>query len=119
MLTILIVDDNKAIRKMLVELLNPLKVNVLEAANGIEAQKKIQEKIPDLIITDVVMPQMNGYQLCRWIKNNPSTKHIPVVVSSTKGEGFDIKWAEKQGADAYLVKPFQGIELLNTIKRLL
>ena len=119
MLTILIVDDNKAIRKILGELLNPMGVNVIEACNGVEAKKKIQETIPDVVITDLIMPEMNGYQLCRWIKTNPSTKDVPVVICSTKGEDHDRYWGMKQGADAYLIKPFQGIDLLRTIQGLL
>ncbi len=119
MVTILVVDDSQSLRKIVGELLNPLGVKVIEASNGIEAQKRMQETTPDLVITDLVMPQMNGYQLCRWIKNNTSTRNIPVVICSTKSEDHDRYWGMKQGADAYLIKPFEGIELLKTIQYIL
>ena len=119
MITILVVDDNQVPREMLSEILKNKGVNVVEAADGNEAQAKILEKVPNLVITDLIMPNMNGYELCRWIKNNPTTKDIPVLICSTKSEEFDRYWGMKQGADAYITKPFQASELLKTVKHLL
>ena len=92
---------------------------MIEAASGLEGLEKVQEDPPDLVIVDLVMPQMNGYKLCRLLKNNPATQQIPVLICSTKSQDFDRYWGMKQGADAYLTKPFQPAELLRTIKVLL
>ena len=65
------------------------------------------------------MPKMNGYEVCRRIKSNITTQNLPVVMCSAKGEEFDRYWGMKQGADAYIAKPFQPTELVGTIKQLL
>jgi len=119
MTKVLIVDDSQTLRQMLSELLQETGIVVVEATNGVEAKDKILQDIPDLVITDLIMPEMNGYELCRWIKNDPSTKGIPVMICSTKSEEFDRYWGMKQGADAYITKPFHPPELLKTVKRLL
>ena len=119
MVKVLIVDDSQTLRQTVLELLTQQGIKVIEANDGLEAQKKLQDIVPDLVITDLIMPQMNGYELCRWIKTNPSTQKVPVLICSTKSEEFDRYWGMKQGADAYLTKPFQPAELLKTIKVLL
>jgi len=119
MTTVLVVDDSQTVRHMLLELLTDSGMNVLEATNGIEAKEQIQAKSPDLVITDLIMPEMNGYELCRWIKNEPKTQSIPVLICSTKSEEFDRYWGMKQGADAYITKPFHPPEMVQTVKRLL
>lgn len=119
MSTVLVVDDSQTVRQMLSELLQKGGLTVIEAANGIEAKAKIQTKAPDLVITDLIMPEMNGYELCRWIKNTPTAQNIPVLICSTKDQEFDRYWGMKQGADAYITKPFQPGEMLKTVKQLL
>jgi twitching motility two-component system response regulator PilH len=119
MSTVLIVDDSQTLRQMLSELLRENGIKVVEATNGVEAKEKIQASSPDLVITDLIMPQMNGYELCRWIKSQPESQKIPVLVCSTKSEDFDRYWGMRQGADAYITKPFHPPELLQTVKQLL
>lgn len=119
MRTVLIVDDSQTLRQMLLELLQGNGLQVMEASNGIEAKAMIQSNAPDLVITDLIMPEMNGYELCRWIKNDPAAQKIPVLICSTKSEEFDRYWGMKQGADAYITKPFHPPELLKTVKQLL
>ena len=119
MSTVLIVDDSQTVRQMLSELLEKGGLTVIEAANGLEAKAKIQTKKPDLVITDLIMPEMNGYELCRWIKNDPAAQGVPVLICSTKDQEFDRYWGMKQGADAYITKPFQPGEMLKTVKQLL
>lgn len=119
MIKILVVDDNHTPREVISEALKQFNINVTEATNGVEATKIMETEQFNLVITDVVMPEMNGYELCRWIKTNPATEKVPVIICSTKGEEFDIHWATKQGADAYIIKPFKTMELLKTIKYLL
>ena len=119
MSTILIVDDSATVREMVSTILKKGGLTVVEVDDGRQAQQKIQEEIPDLVVTDIVMPNMNGYELCRWIKTNPKSKNIPVIMCTSKGEDFDRYWGMKQGADAYIAKPFRPAELLKTIKQLL
>ena len=119
MSTVLVVDDSQTLRSMLAEMLESVGIRVIEASNGIEAKAHIQEKLPDLVITDLIMPEMNGYELCRWIKNDPAKQNVPVLICSTKSEEFDRYWGMKQGADAYITKPFHPPELLKTVKQLL
>jgi twitching motility two-component system response regulator PilH len=117
--TVLIVDDSQTLRHMLSELLQDNGMQVVEAKDGLEAKARIEANLPDLVITDLVMPQMNGYELCRWIKNDSATKNIPILICSTKSEEFDRYWGMKQGADAYITKPFHPLELVKTVKQLL
>lgn len=119
MSTILIVDDSSALREMVAGLLVQAGMSILEAKDGAEAQQKLAMTTPDLVVLDIVMPNMNGYELCRWIKNNPNTQHVPVVICTSKGEEFDRYWGMKQGADAYIAKPFRPDEMLETVKQLL
>lgn len=118
MSTILVADDSIAQREYITELLTDNGFKVIIAVNGLEAIQKINEKLPDLVILDIVMPEMNGFQACRKIKNDPNTKHIPVILCSTKDTQADHYWGLKQGADAYVVKPFAPQELLATIKHI-
>ncbi|MDA0265398.1 MAG: response regulator [Cyanobacteria bacterium] len=119
MSTVMIVDDSSALREMIAGLLSNAGMTILEAKDGIEAQQKLQASTPDLVVLDIVMPNMNGYELCRWIKNNPGTQNVPVVICSSKGEEFDRYWGMKQGADAYISKPFRPNEMVETVKQLL
>ena len=119
MSTVLIVDDSSTLREMISGLLIKSGMTVLEARDGMEAKEKIQANRPDLVVLDIVMPNLNGYELCRWVKNNPSTEDIPVVICSSKGEEFDRYWGIKQGADAYIAKPFRPKEMVETVKQLL
>jgi twitching motility two-component system response regulator PilH len=119
MSTVLVVDDSSALREMIAGLLVNAGLTVLEAKDGAEAMKKIEVSPPDLVVVDIVMPNINGYELTRWIKNNPKTQDVPVVICSSKGEEFDRYWGMKQGADAYIAKPFRPDEMVETVKQLL
>lgn len=119
MTTVLIVDDSHTVREMLSDQLKRSGFTVVEAADGEEAIEKIKVSSPDLVVTDIVMPRKNGYELCRWIKNDPKTKHIPVVMCTSKSEEFDVYWGMKQGADAYITKPYHPPDMLEAVKKLL
>jgi twitching motility two-component system response regulator PilH len=119
MSTVLIVDDSLTLRQIVADILKRSGLDVIEASDGVEAKKQIQASCPDLVITDIVMPRMNGYELCRWLKNNPKAQKIPVVMCTSKSEEFDRYWGMKQGADAYISKPFRPTELLETVRQLL
>lgn len=116
MSTVMIVDDSATLREMLSFLLTKSGINVIQASDGVEAKEKIQLRCPDLVVLDILMPRMNGYDFCRWLRSNPKARHIPVVMCSSKAEEFDRYWGMKQGADAYISKPFHPAEMLETIK---
>ncbi|MBV5260833.1 response regulator [Synechococcus moorigangaii CMS01] len=123
---ILVVEDSISQREMISELLKSNGILVDVASDGVEAletlsqmAKNAAETLPNLIVLDIVMPRMNGYELCRRLKSDPKIQHIPIVMCSSKGEEFDRYWGMKQGADAYIAKPFQPAELIGTIKQLL
>ncbi|MEM9804995.1 MAG: response regulator [Cyanobacteria bacterium P01_D01_bin.56] len=119
MSTVLVVEDSIAQREMIIDLLKGNGLNVTVASDGVEALAHIQGDLPDLVVLDIVMPRMNGYEVCRRIKSDPATQNLPVVLCSSKGEEFDRYWGMKQGADAYIAKPFQPNELVGTVKQLL
>ncbi len=119
MTTVMVVDDSPTIRAMLVNLLTQHGMTVVEAEDGLVAKQLMKNNRPDLVITDVVMPNMNGYELCRWVKNEIPGGAVPVILCSTKSEAFDRHWAMKQGGDAYIIKPFNPEEMMTTIRSLL
>lgn len=119
MTTVLLVEDSIPTRKMISTLLIKQGLKVEIAIDGAQALEILPNISPDLVVLDIVMPKMNGYELCRTIKSNPQTKDLPVVICSAKGEDFDRYWGMKQGADAYIAKPFEGKELIATIKQVL
>ena len=117
---VLVVEDSIPQREMITELLRGNGLQVAAATDGVEALAQIQAgEHPDLVVLDIVMPRMNGYEVCRRLKADPITQHVPVILCSSKGEEFDRYWGMKQGADAYIAKPFQPTELIGTVKQLL
>ncbi|BAS54631.1 MULTISPECIES: response regulator transcription factor [Leptolyngbya] len=119
MSTVLVVEDSVTQREMITDLLKGSGIEVTIATDGVEALEHIQGHCPDLVVLDIVMPRMNGYEVCRRLKADPKTQKVPVVMCSSKGEEFDRYWGMKQGADAYIAKPFQPTELVGTVKQLL
>jgi twitching motility two-component system response regulator PilH len=117
MMTVMVVDDSPTIRAMLVNLLSQHGLTVVEAEDGLIAKQLMKDFRPDLVITDVVMPNMNGYELCRWVKNE--IPGVPVILCSTKAEAFDRHWAMKQGGDAYIIKPFNSEDMMAAVRSLL
>jgi twitching motility two-component system response regulator PilH len=116
---VLVVEDSPPQREMISALLTGIGLAVTSAGDGVEALEQMKNSRPDIVVLDIVMPRMNGYELCRRIKTDPKTQEVPVVMCSTKGEEFDRYWGMRQGADAYIAKPFQPQELVGTVKQLL
>ncbi|MFN5856859.1 MAG: PleD family two-component system response regulator [Pseudanabaenaceae cyanobacterium] len=116
---VLVVEDSPLQREMIATLLQNAGFQVVMAGDGVEAIAVFEKTIPHLVVVDVVMPNMNGYELCRQLKNNDATKHIPIVMCSTKAEEFDRYWGMRQGADAYVSKPFQPDELVGIVQGLI
>ena len=116
--TILIVDDSPTERHVLSELLTQNGYQVITAENGEEGVEKAKSEQPDLILMDVVMPGLNGYQATRTLTRDETTKHIPIIVCTSKGQETDRIWGLRQGAIDYLVKPLNPEELLQRIAAL-
>jgi twitching motility two-component system response regulator PilH len=89
------------------------------ATDGEEALKKAESEQPDLIILDVIMPKLNGFKVCRQIKSSALLKNTKIILLTSKNQDSDKFWGEKQGADAYMTKPFTGEDLLSTAAGLL
>ena len=108
---ILVVDDSPTDRQFLLESLSRLGYQVVLAENGEEALVKAKAEKPDLVLMDIVMPGMNGFQATRTIARDEATKGIPVIVCTTKSLETDRIWGMRQGARDYLVKPINLDEL--------
>lgn len=119
MLTVLVVEDSRTQREMISGFLKQKGLQVSVASDGVEALEKIETIRPDLVLLDVVMPRMNGYECCRRLKSNPKTQNVPIIMCTSKQEELDRYWGLKQGADAYITKPFHPSELLGLLKRFL
>jgi twitching motility two-component system response regulator PilH len=116
MVTILVVDDTPSTRELICDYLRKGGYQVIEAHNGKEALEKATDSKPDIVVTDVVMPEMNGFELCRSLKKNPDTQNLRIVVCTSKNQDIDRLWGMKQGADVYLTKPFTEQEIMEAVK---
>ena len=119
MARILIVDDSPSQlmgMRRIVEKLGHEVVTAEDGAAGVEAAKR---ELPDLILMDVVMPNLNGFQATRAIAKDPTTRHIPVILVTTKDQETDRVWGMRQGAKAYITKPIDEAELTRTINEYL
>src|SRR5262245_18313873 len=115
---VLVVDDSATERYTLSEMLTKAGYSPLQAENGEDAIRKAKEAKPDLVLMDIVMPGLNGFQVTRALTEDAATKHIPVIICTTKGQETDKLWGLRQGAKDYLVKPVQSKELVQKIKAL-
>lgn len=115
---ILIVDDSPTERHNLSEILTKAGYQVSLAFNGEEGVAKAKAEKPDLVVMDVVMPGLNGFQACRSMTQDAQTQHIPVILCTTKNQETDKIWAMRQGAKAYVTKPVDGAELLKKVAAL-
>jgi twitching motility two-component system response regulator PilH len=115
MALILVVDDSPTMMSATSKILITAGHDVIQAMNGDEGIAKAASEKPDLILMDVVMPGINGFQATRKITTTPETKHIPVIILTTKDQETDKVWAIRQGAKDYIVKPPSKEELLSKI----
>ena len=116
---ILAIDDQEDNRRILRDLLSAVEYEVIEATDGEEAVSQAEKHVPDLILMDIQLPGLDGYEATRRIKGNPALHHIPIiVVTSYALSGDDVK-AFEAGCDAYVTKPFVPRELLAKVRELL
>jgi CheY-like chemotaxis protein len=116
---ILVAEDERDIRELIKFTLTFAGHQITEAANGEEAVQLTKDVLPDLILTDVRMPKMTGYEACRMLKDDEATKHIPVVILSAKGQDEEIDKGRESGADDYIVKPFAPDQLAVRVAEIL
>jgi twitching motility two-component system response regulator PilH len=116
---VLLVEDDRVQQLAMSSILRKCGFDVIVASDGVEAVAKIQCYSPSLVILDIVLPKMNGYEVCRWIKRNKNTQSLPVIMLSVKSQEFDIYWASKQGADAYVPKQSHPQVIIDTINQFL
>ena len=117
MARILVVDDSPTEMFRFKEILNKNGYTVLEATNGADGVTVAQAEQPDLVLMDVVMSGVNGFQATRQIARGEKTKHIPIVIVSTKDQATDRVWGKRQGASGYLTKPVDENKLIEVIRQ--
>jgi twitching motility two-component system response regulator PilH len=114
--TILLVEDTPSEMELISHYLRESGYIVIAAQTAKEALAKAVEQRPDAVVTDVVMPGMSGFELCRSLKKHPRTEKVPIVICSSKNLEIDRLWGMKQGADAYITKPFTREQLVRAVK---
>jgi two-component system alkaline phosphatase synthesis response regulator PhoP len=112
---VLVVDDEENIIQILEFSIEAEGYEVITASNGEEAIKKARKEQPNLIILDIMMPKVDGYEVCRVLKANPLTKKIPVILLTAKGREIDKRLGFEVGASDYIVKPFSPSKLIDKI----
>ncbi|MGB2600260.1 MAG: response regulator [Candidatus Omnitrophota bacterium] len=116
---ILVVDDEPHTVKMVESRLKANGFDVITAGSGREGLKKAQEKAPDLILLDILMPEMDGHETLSRLKESAETKNIPVIMFTSKGQVEDVERSSYAGAVDYIIKPFDPIAMLDKIKKAL
>ncbi|MDH3349127.1 MAG: response regulator [Desulfobulbaceae bacterium] len=119
MAKILVVDDSPTELRMVLESLKDQGYDISTAVDGEEALEKAMEVKPQVMVLDIILPKKNGFQVCRQLKTSPETKDIKIILLSSKSQDSDRFWGLKQGADAYMTKPFDLDELRKTVDSML
>ncbi len=113
---VMIVDDEAHIVELVRVCLEDSNYDIIEAYDGQEAVNKAQEDHPDLILLDIMLPNMDGYEVCKILKDSDETKEIPIVMLTAKGQEVDKVKGFQAGADAYMTKPFSPLRLLTELE---
>jgi len=116
---ILVVDDNQQNLELLQAYLEELHCQTTGACDGMQALKIVNEQKPALVLLDIMMPKISGFEVCKRIKNNPETAHIPVIMVTALTEFGDIERAIDSGTDDFLSKPVNRLELITRVKTML
>jgi len=116
---VLAVDDNAQNLELLVAYLDSLGCKVSTAADGVEALTQVRASSPDLILLDVMMPRMSGFEVCRKLKSDPATRNIPIIMVTALNELGDIERGVECGTDDFITKPVNRLELVTRVKSLL
>jgi DNA-binding response OmpR family regulator len=116
---VLIIEDDPATSRLVDYSLRHQGYEVVTAANGLEGIRKAQTEAPDLVILDVMLPGINGYEICRRLRSNPATAKVSILMFSAKAQETDKNTGEKAGADDYLTKPAAPAQIVETVERML
>jgi DNA-binding response OmpR family regulator len=116
---ILLVDDANTILMMERMILQKEPYDLVTANDGEEALVKVEAENPDLILLDVVMPKMNGFEVCKRLREKEESKTIPIIMVTTRGEAENVETGYKEGCTDYVTKPINGVELLSKIRNYL
>ncbi len=118
--TVLVVEDNPQHLELIQVYLEDMpEVRVISALNGLEAMTKVQQELPDLVLLDIMMPKMSGFEVCQRIKGDPKTRDILVVMVTALNETGDVERAAECGTDDYLAKPVDRTALIDLVRNLL
>ena len=116
---VLLVDDNQQNLELILAYLDDLGCRTITAVDGVEAMRMVEQERPDLVLLDVMMPRMSGFEVCQKIKSDPATRDIAVIMVTALNEVPDYERAVESGTDDFLSKPVNKIELLTRVKSLL
>jgi DNA-binding response OmpR family regulator len=116
---ILLVDDHQTVFRLLEAIVRIKGYKLIYAESGQQGIVMARQELPDLILLDVMMPDIDGFKVCQYLKENPETKDIPVMFLTARGAEDDLATGRKVGADGFMTKPFQAIEVLKQIEKLL
>ncbi|MFZ4664870.1 MAG: response regulator transcription factor [Prochlorotrichaceae cyanobacterium] len=119
MKTILAVDDSRTELRLVEAILQQSGFRVVTVENGEDALTFVDREIPDLMVLDVVMPEMSGFDLCRQLRSRPNLDKIPIIFCTSKDQEFDRFWGLRQGGNAYITKPFAPHELIEAVNECL
>ncbi|MFO7831385.1 MAG: response regulator [Desulfuromonadaceae bacterium] len=117
MAKILIADDSITELAFLLDIFKGTGHEIVSVVDGVQAEEKAKAERFDLIILDVIMPNKNGFQVCRSLKRDPDLKDIPIIITTSKAGESDKFWGKKQGADEYIVKPYEPMDILLAVKK--
>jgi len=116
---VLVVDDNEQNLELILAYLEDVDCQTISATSGIEALDIVRKKLPDLVLLDVMMPKISGFEVCRRVKNDPQTADIPIIMVTALNELADIEKAINSGTDDFLSKPVNKWELITRVKTML
>ena len=116
MVKVLVVEDTPSEMKLMTLYLKDNGYQVISADNAKDGLSLVDKEKPDVVITDVVMEGMNGFEFCRTLKKNPDTSKIPVIACTSRDQDLDKLWGKKQGVDVYVTKPYSQDDIINAVK---
>jgi two-component system, chemotaxis family, response regulator PixH len=116
MVKILVVEDTPSEMQLMTLYLKDNGYQVISANNAKDGLDLVNSEKPDVVITDVVMEGMNGFEFCRVLKKNPETEQIPVIACTSRSQNLDKMWGKKQGVDVYVTKPYSQEDIIDAVK---
>jgi CheY-like chemotaxis protein len=116
---ILLIDDHKTVLKLIEAIIRLKGYDLIYAENGHQGISSARQEKPDLILLDVMMPDLDGFKVCQYLKSEPETKDIPVIFLTARGAEDDLEFGRKAGADGFISKPFQTMDVLKQVEQML